>query len=123
MRNISCDEIVKNFIEFATIQGESMLEGDFEQNNKMVKKLNKLSSMLRSEPSLSKEVYKVLISKDTLQRYPQAAALAACDCLRQRLYINEALKVLKISSRRDNILGFGPGMALKIWSEKGKLDD
>ena len=89
----------------------------------MVKKLNKLSKMLENESSLSKEVYKVLISKDTLQQYPQAAALAACDCLRHRLYIKEALRVLKTTSKRDNILGFGSEMALKIWKEKGRLDD
>jgi len=123
MKNLTTEQIIKNYADYSMMQGEYMLESDYKQNNKTVKKLNDLYLLLKNDVDLANTVYKELISEATIKLTPNAAANAACDCLRLNIYIDEALKVLSVMSKRNNILGFGSEMALKTWREKGKLDE
>ena len=123
MKNLTTEQIIKNYKDYSMLQGEYMVNSDYKQNNKIVKKLNNLYLLFKNDMDLANIVYKELISEDTIKFAPNAAANAACDCLRLNIYIDEALKVLSMMSKRNNILGFGSEMALKTWHKKGKLDE
>ncbi len=119
MKSLTAQEIIEKYTEYATIQGQSMLDGNYKMNNKMVKKINVYYKEFQNNTELGKVVLKELLNSDSFQTRINAAA----DCLRLKLYQDEALRVLRNASKRKDILGFGPEMALEIWKEKGKLDD
>jgi hypothetical protein len=40
MKSLTAQQIIKEYTEYAEIQGQSMLDGNYKMNNKMVKKIN-----------------------------------------------------------------------------------
>jgi len=118
MMPLAPQQIIKEYAEYAEIQGQCTLDGDYKQGNKMVKKLNAFFKEFQKDSELAKTVLQELLNSDCFQ----ARSVAATDCLRLNLFQEKALSVLKEASKRKDILGFGPEMALKIWKEKGKLD-
>ena len=116
----TANEIIKLYVEYATIEGKSKLEGDYKIGNKMVTKLNKIYEQLKSDPNLALDVLNAVLDSDSVR----ARGLAACDALRLNINIERAIVVLQqISKMKDiGILSYSAEMALQIWTEKGHLD-
>jgi hypothetical protein len=114
------DEIIKQYIEYSDVEGQTKLEGDYKLGNKMSKKLKGLFMYLENDDDLAKIVLRELLQSDSIR----ARSLAATDALRLNIYIDESLKVLEeIANRKElGILSYGPEMALQIWKEKGHLE-
>jgi hypothetical protein len=116
----SANEIISEYIEYATIEGQTKLDGDYKTGNRMVKKLNKLCEQLKADRELATYVLNYIMDSDHIR----AKGLAAGDALRMRINIDKALDVLQRISQRDElgIWAGGAKIALKIWNEKGYLD-
>lgn len=118
MKQLAAEQIIEQYICYAEIEGQTKLDGDYKLGNKMVAKLNKLYDAIQGDEELAKTVLWQVMHSDS----GRARGIAACDALRLRIHIKEALKVLKQESKRKDILGFGPEIALETWKEKGSLN-
>lgn len=118
MKSLNRQKIIKEYSKYAEIQGQCMLDGDYKKGNKMIGKLNVIFDEFQKDTVLAKDVLQELLKSDCFQ----VRTIAATDCLRLNLFQVEALVVLKESASREDILGFGPEIALKTWKEKGRLD-
>lgn len=107
----NAEELIERFIEYATIEGETKLSGDFRRGNAMAKKINKICKVLSSDPSLAENVLKSIMESDSFR----ASTMAAVECLRMNILIDEAVEILEKGSERNDILGGGCYYALKIW--------
>jgi hypothetical protein len=108
----TAEEIVNEYISFATIEGETKLTGDYQKGNKMSKKLSKIFDKLKQDNALAENVINSLLKSNS----ERAKSLAAVDALRLGIFISEAIAILEeVSSSRQDILGFGCEMALKIY--------
>lgn len=86
------------------------------QNNRAVKKLNKLRENMHMDIELTKEVYKILLNYEDIHIQQSAAT----DCLRLNIYTNTSVKILKsISQSGDRMSAMGAERTLLIW--EGKL--
>jgi len=103
--------LIKKYIEYATIEGETKLNGDYKKGNEMVKKLNKIFKIINENEDLAKEVISAVLYSNSIR----AQGLAAVDALRLNIYVNDAINILEKISLREDIWGFGSEMALKIW--------
>lgn len=112
------EQIIQEFTECSTIQGQCMLEGNYKLGNKMVHRLNKLYSLFSSNLNNAQIAYQALLKSESFQ----TRTIAATDCLRLNILTEEALCVLKQSAKRKDILGLGPETALRTWRDKGRLD-
>jgi len=104
-------KIIDDYIDYATIEGESKLNGDYKTGNIMAKKLNKLFNMLEKDNALAQEVIGTLLKCDSIR----ARSLSAVDALRLNIFVDDAVTTLQVISKRGDIIGFGCEMALKIW--------
>ena len=84
-RQKSASEIIKLYIEYATAEGVSKLEGDYKTGNTMVKKLNKLAEQFIDDPILANEVLSTILNTDAV-RAKSLAEIGRASC-RERLYI------------------------------------
>lgn len=119
MKPLTPQQIIDEYTKYSNTQGQCLLDGNYKINNKMAKKLNVLFKEFQRDPELAKTALKELLVSDCIRTRTNAAA----DCLRLNIFQDEALRVLRRASKRKDILGFGPEMALEIWKEKGRLDD
>ena len=111
MRKIDKSNLIEKYIEYATIEGETKLSGDYKKGNEMVKKLNKIVETIQGDEQLAKDVLSAVLSSNSVR----ARGLAAVDALRLNIFVNEAVKTLEEISLREDIWGFGSKMALRIW--------
>jgi len=103
--------LIRSYVDYATIEGESKLNGDYKLGNRMVKKLNKIFNVLQSDDNLAHEVVAGIFASNSTR----AKGLAAVDALRLNIYIDEAVDILENIAKQDDIIGFGSQMALRIW--------
>jgi hypothetical protein len=108
---ITPDILAKEYVEYATIEGETKLSGDYKLGNKMSNKLQKIFLMLRENQQLSEEVIKIIMCSNSAR----ARSMASVDALRLNIFIDDAIKILEKESQRQDILGFSAEMALKIY--------
>ena len=109
--SIDSDKLISDYISFATIEGNSKLTGDYKTGNSMAKKLNKIYQLISADVNIATNILGAAMKSESAR----ARSLSAVDALRMNILIKEAVAVLEEESRRDDILGFGSVMALKIW--------
>lgn len=116
----NAEKIIEQYIEYANIEGQSKLDGDYKIGNKMSKKLSKLDSYLEENNDLAKIVLKELLKSNSIR----ARTLAAVESLRLNMYVEESLKVLEeiVENKELGILSLGAEISLEIWKEKGLLE-
>ena len=108
---MSVNEIARQYIDLATLEGETKLNGDYRRGNQLSKKLNRLVKSFENDAEIAQEVISIAL-KSTSAR---AQALAGADALRPGVCVEEAETVLTRISKRNDIIGFGSSMTLKIW--------
>ena len=70
MKSMTAQDIIKEYTEYAEIQGQSMLDGNNRTNNKMVKRINTIFKELQSNSELAKTVLKQLLSSNSFKHVP-----------------------------------------------------
>jgi hypothetical protein len=113
MKKLTPQEIIAFHIESDKIIETALTNGDSKTNNKEVKKLNKLTALLKDDLELAKLVYGELFKADCVRSHCHAAV----ECLRLGIHKNEAEKILEELSKRNDIgiTRTGCEMALKLW--------
>ncbi|NTW27799.1 MAG: hypothetical protein HGA39_00310 [Coriobacteriia bacterium] len=104
-------DLIKKYVEYATIEGETKLSGDYKKGNRMVVKLNNIFDIIKGDRQLSIYVLSSVMESHSVR----ARGLAAVDALRLGICIPESVKALEEISLREDIWGFGSKMALRIW--------
>ena len=110
-KEISKEELIEKFVKYATIDGEAKLSGDVRKGNNATKKMNKISYILREDKNLAETVYGEIMKSNSFR----AKTLAAVECLRMNILLDEAVEILEKGSERKDVLGGGCYWALKIW--------
>lgn len=110
---LSAQELIKDYIEYATIEGETKLNGDYRKGNRMVKKLNKIFEALKENRSLAQYVLGDIMECASIR----ARSIAAADAFRLNVCVDKAVEVQEeISKRTDiGIWAFSAEMCLKTW--------
>jgi len=114
---VNSSKLINDYIEFATIEGETKLNGDYKLGNKMAKKIIKIFTILKDNEQLAREVIPIILNSNSVR----ARGLIAVDALRLNVYVNDAIKVLEDISKQNDILDFSSQMALKIY--RGEFPD
>jgi hypothetical protein len=110
---MSAQEIVDLHVKSDMVIESVSMTGDHRTNNTEVKKLIRLSAILREDPALAKEVYSQLLRHDCVTTRTNAAA----ECLRSGIFVQDAVRVLEETAKRDDlgIIGFDATMTLRVW--------
>lgn len=113
---LSKEQFIEQYIYYFTEMQKASLKDDNMSNNRYAKKLYRLKKENENEKYFI-DALKELMNNESIE----ISSIAAVDCLRYSCNIENALKVLKeISNRQDSgIVGIKTGMVLKIWKEKG----
>ena len=113
---LSKEQFIEQYIYYITEMQKAMEKDDYRTNNKYVKILNNIIKKNESEDYFIEALNELMCNHNA-----EVSTNAAVDCLRHNCYIEKATEILKeISNKTDSgITGFGAGIALKIWKEKG----
>jgi hypothetical protein len=117
--NTDVDSLVAKFIRFAEVDHETMLSGDYKKGNKNVRSFNQFLAAFADKKELLTCVIEIALKCNS----DRARSIAATQALRLKIFIDEALSVLKEETKRGGILSIGPEYALKHWYEHGRLPD
>jgi hypothetical protein len=110
-KDIDSAALISKFIEYATIEGETKLTGDYRTGNKMSKRLTKIYELIKTDMNIAQTVLGTVMRSESYR----ARSLAAVDALRLNILVEEAVALLEEGAKREDILGFGCETALKIW--------
>jgi hypothetical protein len=110
-KGINTEELISKFIEYGNIEGESKLTGDYRTGNKMSKRLTKIFELIKDDMDIAQNVLGTVMRSDSIG----GRSIAAVDALRLNILVEEAVALLAEESKREDILGFGCEMALRIW--------
>jgi hypothetical protein len=110
-KDIDSAALISKFIEYATIEGETKLTGDYRTGNKMSKRLTKIFELIKDDMDIAQNVLGTVMRSESYR----ARSLAAVDALRLNILVEEAVALLEEGAKREDILGFGCEMALRIW--------
>lgn len=108
---LNTEALINEYISLATIEGEAKLNGDYKTGNSMVKKLNRIYEAIKGDMDVAQNVLGSVMKSNSTR----ARSLSAVDALRLNICVKEAIDVLEDEAKRDDILGFGCEMALKLW--------
>ena len=115
MKIYSADLIIKKYIEYAEIEGQTKLDGNYRLGNKMSKKIIKLFLMFKDDCETAKYIIQNILISDCRR----ARILIAVDALRIGVLIEDAVNELEVSSQENDIFALGSEIALKKW--KGEI--
>ncbi len=111
---MSIQEIIDLHMKSYRIIESALSEGDYKTNNREVKKLRKLKTdLFENNLDLARKVYGNLLLSDCVT----AKSIAAVECLRLNILIQEAIDVLECVAKRNDvgISRHSSEMALRIW--------
>lgn len=110
---MSAQEIVDLHVKSDRIIEAVKMTSDYRVNNREAKKLYRLFLILKEDLTLAKEVYSQLLWHDCVT----TRSIAAAECLRLNIFVQEAVSVLEEISKRDDvgITRFEAETALQIW--------
>ena len=112
MKKLTTQELIDINIKYTIMAYEAMEDSDYKTNNRCVRKKNSLlEKHLNNDIETALAVYGALLKHE----HDRVRSVAAVDALRMNILIDESVAVLEEVSKRKGLVGFGAGMALKVY--------
>jgi hypothetical protein len=110
-KQLTTSEMVEQYIYTGVVQTETLQNGNYKRGNKVAKENNKIFELLKQNSDLAIQVLQQVMDSEN----DNARSIAAADALRLHILIEKSIAVLEKIADRDDIIGFGADMTLKIW--------
>jgi len=110
-KTLSPQKIIEEYIEAGIVLTETTLDGNYKRGNAVAKRLQKAFILLEQDKELAEQVLMQVMNS----KIDKARSMAAADSLRMRILVEYATCVLEEIAMRDDIIGFGSQMTLRIW--------